>query len=158
MQSSLSSNGREFRVQSELVSHEGCTRTTWHSRFQGAFAQGAAEAGGCANSTGDLSDALAALLTSTAFDATLVMNHNYHLDARSLAALAETQIPYVGLLGPAARRDDLLREIGGSFAAQLRSRLRAPVGLPLGGEGAEAIALAIVAQVQNQLSRSAYGD
>jgi len=103
-------------------------------------------------------DALPALFEQGAFDAALVMNHNYLLDARCLTHLAATRIGYVGLLGPAARRDDLLGEIGGSTAALLRTRLHAPVGLPLGGEGAEAIALSIVAQLQNQLSRKGRDD
>ena len=96
---------------------------------------------------------LDSVLERARFDAALVMNHNYLLDASSLMHLARSDIGYVGLLGPAARRDDLLSEIGDSAAARLRPRLRAPVGLPLGGEGAEPIALAIVAQVQNELSR-----
>lgn len=99
-------------------------------------------------------DDLSSVLERARFDAALVMNHNYLLDARCLAGLAETDIGYVGLLGPASRRDDLMGEVGGTIAAHLRRRLHAPVGLPLGGEGAEAIALAIVAQLQNQLSRT----
>lgn len=98
-------------------------------------------------------DALPALLESTHFDAALVMNHNYLLDARCLTRLAATTIGHVGLLGPAARRDDLLAEIGDEVAAHLQPHLHAPVGLPLGGEGAEAIALAIVAQLQSVFSR-----
>lgn len=98
-------------------------------------------------------DRLPALFEETRFDAALVMNHNYLLDARCLTQLAATGIGYVGLLGPAARRDDLLAEIGADAAAELLPRLHAPVGLALGGEGAEAIALAIVAQLQAAFSR-----
>ena len=87
------------------------------------------------------------------FDAALVMNHNLDLDARSLRALAASPVPYIGLLGPPARRDELLREIGDASGAQLGARLHAPVGLPLGGEGAEAIALAIAAELQREFSR-----
>jgi xanthine dehydrogenase accessory factor len=83
------------------------------------------------------------------------MNHNFDLDARSLRALAASQVPYVGLLGPPARRDDLLNEIGDEAGTQLGARLHAPVGLPLGGEGAEAIALAITAELQQEFSRGA---
>jgi len=103
-------------------------------------------------------DMLPVVFEQSPFDAALVMNHNYLLDARCLTHLAATRMGYVGLLGPAARRDDLLGEIGGSTAALLRSRLHAPVGLPLGGEGAESIALSIVAQLQNQLSRKGRDD
>ncbi|HEU4662745.1 MAG TPA: XdhC family protein [Dokdonella sp.] len=99
-------------------------------------------------------DGLAAVLAATRFDAALVMNHNLDLDARGLRALAATAIPYVGLLGPAARRDELLAEIGAARDALL-PRLHAPVGLRLGGEGAEAIALAIVAELQQEFARAA---
>lgn len=98
-------------------------------------------------------DALAPLLERVRFDAALVMNHNYLLDARCLTRLAMATTPYVGLLGPGARRDDLLGEIGADVAARLQPRLRAPVGLRLGGEGAEAIALAIVAELQGECTR-----
>jgi xanthine dehydrogenase accessory factor len=96
-----------------------------------------------------------ALLDAARFDAALVMNHNFDLDARALRALAGSDIRYVGLLGPARRRDELLAEVGAEAATRLSARLRAPVGLPLGGEGAEAIALAIVAQLQNDVAHDA---
>jgi len=83
---------------------------------------------------------LDSVLERARYDAALVMNHNYLLDASSLMHLSRNDIGYVGLLGPAARRDDLLSEIGDIAAARLRPQLRAPVGLPLGGEGAEPIA------------------
>jgi xanthine dehydrogenase accessory factor len=54
----------------------------------------------------------------------------------------------VGLLGPPARRDELLARLDASERDALRARLRAPLGLPLGGEGPEAIALAIAAELQ----------
>ena len=41
-------------------------------------------------------------------------------------------MPYVGLLGPAARREKLLADLGAD-AARLRAALRAPVGLDIGG-------------------------
>ena len=100
-------------------------------------------------------DALPALLATAHFDAVLVMHHNVDLDARGLGHLAASAVGYVGLLGPAARRDELLAEIGTEAAARLGARLHAPVGLPLGGEGAEAIALAIAAQLQARFADDA---
>jgi xanthine dehydrogenase accessory factor len=98
---------------------------------------------------------LAQLLDAGRFDAALVMNHNVHLDARCLGHLAMSDVPYVGLLGPRARRDDLLVELGAERCERLGTRLHAPIGLSLGGEGAEAIALAIVAQLQGEFTRNA---
>ena len=89
---------------------------------------------------------LAAALDLGAFDAAVIMSHHLPSDLAYLRALAPTPIPYVGLLGPAARRDKLLGDLGPE-GARLRDRLHAPIGLPLGGRTPEAIALAIVAQL-----------
>ena len=101
--------------------------------------------------------ALPGLVAPARFDAALVMNHNYDLDARCLACLARNGPAYIGLLGPRARCDELLGELGSEVARLLHARLHAPVGLPLGGDGAEAIALAIVAQLQQHFLRDARG-
>jgi len=91
-----------------------------------------------------------ALLTSSIelgqFDAAVVMSHHLATDLQYLRALAGSALPYVGLLGPAARRERLLSDLGGA-AAGLRERLHAPVGLPLGGRSPESVALAIVAEL-----------
>lgn len=81
-------------------------------------------------------------------DAVLVMHHHFELDREALAALAERAPAYLGLLGPTRRRDDLFRVLPASAREALRDSLRSPVGLPLGGQGPEAIALSIAAQLQ----------
>lgn len=87
-------------------------------------------------------------LTQARYDAALIMNHDFELDRAALEHLAAAPTAWIGLLGPPARRDDLLRLLGPAVADRLRSRLHAPVGLDLGGRGPEAIALAIAAQLQ----------
>ncbi len=98
----------------------------------------------------------AALLTShfqlERFDAVIVMSHNLDADRAYLRALAESAVPFIGLLGPRQRRDRLLTEIGDS-AALLGDRLHGPVGKQLGGRGPGAIALEIVAELQTRLSK-----
>ena len=91
-----------------------------------------------------------AVVALDGFDAAVVMSHNLVADGRYLAALAVSDIPYVGLLGPAARRERLYAELG-PLAERLRPRLRAPVGLDLGGASPEEIALSIVAELQASL-------
>lgn len=81
-------------------------------------------------------------------DAALVMHHHFEHDREALEALAATAVPFLGLLGPVRRREDLLRVIPAPLHAALTARLRSPVGLKLGGQGPEAIALSIVAQLQ----------
>ncbi|HTW74824.1 MAG TPA: XdhC family protein [Steroidobacteraceae bacterium] len=87
-----------------------------------------------------------------AFDAAVVMSHHLLSDLAYLRVLAASEVPYVGLLGPASRRDRLLQELGAAAAARLQPRLRAPVGLDLGAASPEAIALAIVAEIQGFLA------
>lgn len=81
------------------------------------------------------------------YDAAVVMSHHLLSDQAYLAALADSSIPYVGLLGPAPRRIRLLHEIGDK-AARLSGRLYGPIGLDLGARSPETIALAIVAEIQ----------
>jgi xanthine/CO dehydrogenase XdhC/CoxF family maturation factor len=89
---------------------------------------------------------LARSLRLDAFSAAIVMSHHLDSDLHYLRGLADSQVPYVGLLGPAARRERLLHDLG-DHAAKLRTRLRAPVGLDIGGRSPEAIALSIVGEV-----------
>lgn len=80
----------------------------------------------------------------------VVMNHNFIDDQLSVDALLETSVPYVGLMGPRERFDEMLD----AFAAEDRAlteeqldRLYTPVGLDLGGGTPNQIAQSIVAEV-----------
>jgi xanthine/CO dehydrogenase XdhC/CoxF family maturation factor len=88
---------------------------------------------------------------SDRFAAAIVMSHHFITDRNYLAALAGSDIPYIGLLGPAVRCDRLLSQ-SGAAATALGTRLRSPVGLDLGGANPEGIALAIVAEIQATLT------
>lgn len=94
------------------------------------------------------------VLTPQRYAAALVMSHHFGNDLEHLRRLARSSIQYIGLLGPPARRDALLAALGGEAAA-LNPRLRAPVGLHLGGEGPETIALAIAAELQRTFAGGA---
>jgi xanthine/CO dehydrogenase XdhC/CoxF family maturation factor len=91
-------------------------------------------------------DELSSVLDLSQFSAAVVMSHHLPSDLKYLRALAATEIPYIGLLGPAPRREKLLADLAAD-ADRIRSRLHAPVGLPLGGRSPESIALSIVAQI-----------
>jgi xanthine dehydrogenase accessory factor len=85
--------------------------------------------------------------------AAVTMTHNYALDMKHLRECADSDLSYIGLLGPSARRDQMLAEIGEEYAKRLQGRLHAPVGMALGGRGPEPLALAIVAELQQHFSR-----
>jgi xanthine dehydrogenase accessory factor len=80
------------------------------------------------------------------YSAAIVMSHHLDSDLQYLRALASSPVRYVGLLGPAARREKLLGDLG-EPAPSLRNRLRAPVGLDIGGRTPESIALSIIGEV-----------
>jgi len=88
--------------------------------------------------------------------ACVVMSHSYEQDARALRMLAPLPLGYLGLLGPRARRQALLVELGcPAFACH--GGLHGPVGLDLGSATSEEIALAIVAEAQACLAGRAGG-
>ena len=90
-------------------------------------------------------------LDLTPFDAAVVMTHNFMRDVEIVGALAKTPIAYVGLLGPKSRGDDVLANVG-ELPESFRARVHSPIGLDLGGERPDEIALAIVAEVQAVLN------
>lgn len=87
----------------------------------------------------------------TGFDAVLIMSHHLVTDETYLRQLAHIDVPYLGVLGPRARRDRLLESLGAA-ASGLHGRLRGPVGLDIGGNAPESIALSILAELQAVLS------
>jgi xanthine dehydrogenase accessory factor len=80
--------------------------------------------------------------------AAVVMTHHIEADAHVLRGLARAEFPpqYVGLLGPWARRMELSRML--CPAERSRLTLHGPAGLDLGGDGPEAVALAIASEIQ----------
>ena len=94
---------------------------------------------------------LASTVKLADFAAAIVMSHHLESDLHYLRALAASPVPYVGLLGPAARREKLLQDLGAD-AAGLLERLRAPVGLDIGGRSPESIALSIIGEVHAALN------
>jgi xanthine dehydrogenase accessory factor len=84
------------------------------------------------------------------FDAIVVMSHHLPTDRKYLAELAQHSHRYVGVLGPRARRERLLADLGAA-GASLRGRLKGPVGLDIGADSPESIALSILAELQSTL-------
>jgi xanthine dehydrogenase accessory factor len=85
----------------------------------------------------------------------VIMNHHYETDAELLGLLVGQPLAYLGMLGPRKRTLKILRESrdrGASFTAADLEKLHAPVGLDLGSENPEQIALCILAEIQAVLS------
>ncbi|WP_426754574.1 XdhC family protein [Myxococcus sp. Y35] len=78
----------------------------------------------------------------------VLMTHSLPQDRELLARLLPRPLRYLGVLGPRSRTDRLLAELPTAPTPAQLEKLHAPVGLDLGAEGAEEIALAIIAELQ----------
>lgn len=86
----------------------------------------------------------------------VVMTHNYAHDKEILRFLLNKNLRYVGALGPRRRTENILAELsaaGASFSAEQLENLHAPVGLDIGADTPETIALAVVAEIKSVLSQ-----
>jgi xanthine/CO dehydrogenase XdhC/CoxF family maturation factor len=84
-------------------------------------------------------------------DAVVLMTHSYEQDREWLAAVLPIAPRYLGVLGARHRSSLLVGEASertGLSIEECCARIFAPVGLDLGGDGPEAIALAVMAEVQ----------
>lgn len=82
----------------------------------------------------------------------VVMTHNYEDDLAILNRLNSSPAAYIGVLGSRQRTERLKLEAGIS-----EQRLHAPIGLDIGAETPEEIAIAIVAEIQAVLRDRAAG-
>lgn len=94
------------------------------------------------------------LLNLSAGAAVAVMSHSLAQDRARLAVLLEhsAQYRYLGQLGPRYRTERLIKEISATSAnphilADGICKLHYPIGYKLGGDGPEALALSIMAQM-----------
>lgn len=82
--------------------------------------------------------------------AAVLMYHNYLDDLAALKHALQSPAPYVGVLGPKQRTQRLLDELerdGNDMTSSQRARLFGPVGLDIGADNPQEIALAIVAEI-----------
>jgi xanthine/CO dehydrogenase XdhC/CoxF family maturation factor len=90
----------------------------------------------------------------------VVMTHNYKYDQEILRFLLPSKASYIGALGPKRRTESLLAELsqtGEKFTDEQLQKLHAPVGLDIGADTPETIALSIVAEIQSVLANRAGG-
>ena len=81
----------------------------------------------------------------------LLMTHNYNYDMAMLKQLLQKNIVYIGMLGPKKKRERMLNELkdeGLIFTDQQLSVLHSPVGLDIGAETSEEIAVSILAEIK----------
>jgi xanthine/CO dehydrogenase XdhC/CoxF family maturation factor len=85
----------------------------------------------------------------------VVMTHHYRHDLPLLRDLLPRPLAFLGLLGPKRRSERILSDLerdGLGITEAMRARLHAPVGLDLGADAPEEVALSIVAEMKASLS------
>lgn len=90
-------------------------------------------------------------LSPDARTAAILMTHNYNYDLAMLKQLIPMRIPYIGALGPKKRTDQMVDELqqeGVSLSDNQLQHLYGPVGLNIGAETSEEIALSIFAEIK----------
>jgi xanthine/CO dehydrogenase XdhC/CoxF family maturation factor len=90
-------------------------------------------------------------ITRDARTAVALLTHQFAIDAEWLRVLLPLPIGYIGVLGSRLRAKQLmdsLREGGFDVTPRMQHVLHAPIGLDLGGESPESIALAAIAEIE----------
>ncbi|MDQ3747552.1 MAG: XdhC family protein [Acidobacteriota bacterium] len=92
--------------------------------------------------------------------AAIVMTHNYDRDREILHQLLNSFCHYIGALGPKKRTENLIQELrdeGRKLNENALNQIHSPIGLDIGAETPEEIALAITAEIKTTLANRSGG-
>jgi xanthine dehydrogenase accessory factor len=98
--------------------------------------------------------------TITPYTACVLMSHNYEYDRDVLKKIIRSDAPYIGILGPRKRFDKMLDEFatsGITLSADDIHRIHSPIGLDIGAETPDEIALSIIAEIQSKFASRSGG-
>jgi xanthine dehydrogenase accessory factor len=90
----------------------------------------------------------------------VAMTHNYNYDLAMLKALLKRTVKYIGVLGPKKKLDRMLDEMkaeGIEITDDQLHSIYGPVGLEIGAETPEEIAISVIAEIKAVLSGKAGG-
>jgi xanthine dehydrogenase accessory factor len=96
----------------------------------------------------------------TPYTACILMSHNYEYDRDVLKKVIHSPSPYIGILGPRKRFDkmqDEFRKAGFELSSNHLERIHSPIGLDIGAEAADEIAVSIIAEIQSKFSNRPSG-
>ncbi|NGQ95820.1 XdhC family protein [Brevibacillus sp. SYP-B805] len=74
----------------------------------------------------------------------IIMNHQQSRDEASLALALKSSPRFIGVLGPLSRTQEMLANIGADLSS---GPLHAPIGLDLGAESIEEVAISIISEL-----------
>ncbi len=89
------------------------------------------------------------------YTACVLMSHNYEYDRDVLKKLLNTPTPYIGILGPRKRFDKMKQEFqqsGIELSDFDLHRIHSPIGLDIGAEAPDEIAVSIISEIQSKFT------
>lgn len=96
----------------------------------------------------------------TPYTACVLMSHNYEYDRDVLKKLLPSPTPYIGILGPRKRFDKMQDEFqkqGVVLTTDDFHRIHSPIGLDIGAEAPDEIAVSIIAEIQGKFANRTGG-
>lgn len=96
----------------------------------------------------------------TPFTACVLMSHNYEYDRDVLKKLLKSDTPYIGILGPRKRFEKMQKEFAGegiTLTDEDIHRVHSPIGLDIGAETPDEIAISIISEIQGKFSNRSGG-
>jgi xanthine/CO dehydrogenase XdhC/CoxF family maturation factor len=96
----------------------------------------------------------------TPYTACVLMSHNYDYDRDVLKKLLKSNTPYIGILGPRKRFDKMASEFatqGIKIEQEDLHRIHSPIGLDIGAEAPDEIAISIIAEIQGKFANRSGG-
>lgn len=126
----------------EVILIDGRKNLATSSRFPSAkqIIQGPAE---------EVIDQIQTDLTTVA----LLMTHNFEYEAVVLEKLLTFMIPYIGILGPKRKTEKLIERLESKGIQVHSDNIYAPVGIEIGAETSEEIALSVLAEIKAVLNK-----
>ncbi|MEJ0031827.1 MAG: XdhC family protein [Bacteroidota bacterium] len=87
----------------------------------------------------------------TPYTACVLMSHNYEYDRDVMKKLVNTKTPYIGIMGPRKRFDKMIKD-GLLLSDDQLNKIHSPIGLDIGAEAPDEIAVAIISEIQARFS------
>ncbi|WP_420580826.1 XdhC family protein [Reichenbachiella sp.] len=97
----------------------------------------------------------------TPFTAVVLMSHNLKYDEEVMRQIIGSDAPYIGILGPKKRADKIFKTLKDKFQIEITTdqmdRIHAPIGLDIGAETPDEIAVSIISEIQAKFSNRSGG-
>ncbi|MBN3582039.1 XdhC family protein [Algoriphagus aestuarii] len=82
----------------------------------------------------------------------LLMTHNFEFECVVLQQLLNFPLPYIGILGPKKKSEKMIQRLENQGISVKKDHLYSPMGLDIGAEGSEEIALSVLAEIKAVLA------